>query len=128
MNKDFMKIIKETPVEYVNMDAEFSGEAEQMILDYARENIFKDKDAMISWAVGDILQKQMDKYKKVLDTINSLKTARGQMRKTAKMIRGLDLPESDVHATEMLGAVSICDQWIKQIENETRLGKIKNEV
>lgn len=61
-----INILKETKVEYVNLDIEMGSKVEEMLMKHARENIMNDKQALLNWAFIDALEKGielMDKKK-----------------------------------------------------------------
>lgn len=56
-----MKIIKETPVEYIKLDVEMSLPLQNLLLQYAEENIKKEikESLLIEWAFADIIKKNI---------------------------------------------------------------------
>ena len=60
MKKNTIKITAERPIEYVEMDFEISKSAERIFLNYAKANILKDKEALLNWAIVDILKKSVE--------------------------------------------------------------------
>lgn len=59
-----IKIIKETPVKYVNLDVEFGSNVFSMLLEYAKANILNDEQALINWAFINAIEKGIAASKK----------------------------------------------------------------
>lgn len=51
------EIKSEKRVNYVSMDVEMNDATEDLLLQYAKKNIMQDKDALLNWAVTDLLRK-----------------------------------------------------------------------
>ena len=68
-----MKLGKESKQEYYTYETDFTPEEAKVFVNYALKNIVNDHDALINWAVVDILKKQIEgkeEYNKFLQTIN----------------------------------------------------------
>ena len=116
MNKNQIKILKETPVEYVDMEVEMGCEAKRNLLEYALENIKNDENALISWAAQDILKKQIEKTEKALEVINALKSAEGAMKRAANLLLEYDEAETYTSRLKIFLAVGTIHQRIKDLE------------
>lgn len=59
--------LKETKVEMVEMELDISEDTITGLVKYAKENIINDKDALLNWAVTDILKQIVDTDGKILE-------------------------------------------------------------
>tara|TARA_R110000824_G_scaffold8429_8_gene38209 strand:- start:2009 stop:2350 length:342 start_codon:yes stop_codon:yes gene_type:complete len=64
--------LKETKVEMVEMEMDLSEDTVTGLLEYAKVNILKDKDALINWAVNDILEEVVKTDGKILGDTDKL--------------------------------------------------------
>jgi hypothetical protein len=57
-----MKIVKETPMPFVNLDCEFSQDEQDTLIAYAIKNMSKETliNLLLEWAFINILKKQID--------------------------------------------------------------------
>ena len=62
-----MSTEKEKKVEMVEMELDLSEDTITGLLEYAKENILNDKDALINWAVNAILREVVETDGKVLE-------------------------------------------------------------
>lgn len=53
-------ITAERPVKYVELDVDMDNFLRDKLLKYAKENILKDEEELINWAVVDILKKSIE--------------------------------------------------------------------
>lgn len=55
-----INIISEKKVPYVDLEVDMGSNVHAMLLQYAKENILKDEQALINWAFIDALTKGLD--------------------------------------------------------------------
>lgn len=58
--KELIKILKERDVKYVEMDLDMTEETYDLLVEYGKKNIIKDKQALLNWAFIDILTKSCE--------------------------------------------------------------------
>lgn len=67
-----MKLGKETVVKYHNFETEMSKAEEISLLEYAKKNIFNDKQYVISWAVNEGLKNYIASLEMKNNTLKKL--------------------------------------------------------
>jgi hypothetical protein len=135
MNKNQIKILKETPIKYVDMEVEMGDDAKKLLLEYALENIKNDENALISWAAQDILKKQIEKTKKTLEVINALKSAEGSTKRAFDLLmnyvgtEGYSSGMGMINHSHMgmIDGIAAIRKWIEKLESQITF-KDKNEV
>ena len=55
-----IKILKETNVPYVNLELDMDDKTRELLIQYAKNNILKDEDALLNWAFTDALKNFVD--------------------------------------------------------------------
>ncbi len=60
-----MKILSETPVDYVNMEVDLTEKERSTFLEYARNSMDVEEidELLIEWAIVDILKKSVEEHK-----------------------------------------------------------------
>jgi len=61
-----LKILKETPEEWVRMDVQMDDSLVDLLVDYAKKNMSKEeiRSELINWAFLDVLKKQITREKR----------------------------------------------------------------
>jgi len=59
-NRHMIKILKETNVPYVNLELDMDDKTRELLIQYAKNNILKDEDALLNWAFTDALKNFVD--------------------------------------------------------------------
>ena len=126
MNKNQIKILKETPIKYVDMEVEMGDNAKKLLLEYALENIKNDENALISWAAADILKKQTERTEKTLEVINALKSAEGSTKRAFDLLMNYVGAEGYSSGMGMIDGIAAIRKWIEELESQITFND-KNE-
>lgn len=125
MNKNQIKILKETPIKYVDMEVEMGDDAKKLLLEYALENIKNDENALISWAAADILKKQIERTEKALEVINTLKSAEGAMKRAVNLLLKYNEAETYTSRLKIFATIETIRQQIETLESEIKFKETK---